>query len=59
MEAIPSVVTLLSKRWWIPIGAKPEGAKLKPEGPRAEVRFLTADHEFSNIQRTLFGFYGI
>ena len=48
------VVKLLSKRWWIPIGAK-----LKPEGPRAEVRFLTADQEFSNIQRTLFGFYGI
>jgi len=59
MEAIPSVVKLLSKRWWISIGAKPEGAKLKPKGPREEVRFPTADQEFSSIQRTLFGFYGI
>jgi len=53
VEAIPSVVKLLSKRWWIPIGAKPEGAKLKPEGPRAEVRFPTADQEFSSIQGAL------
>ena len=32
-----SVVKLLSKRWWIPIGAKLEGPKLEPEGPRADV----------------------
>ena len=38
------VVTLLSKRWWIPAGARPEGPKLETEGPRAEMRFPTADH---------------
>jgi len=54
-----SVVKLLSKRWWIPIGARLEGQKLEPEGPRAEVGFPTADQGFSSIQGTLFGFYGI
>jgi len=33
-----------------------EGLKLEPEGPRAELGFLTADHGFSSIQGTLFGF---
>jgi len=50
---------LLSKRWWIPTGARLEGSKLEPEGPRAEVAFPTADQGFSSIQGTLFGFYGI
>ena len=31
------------KRWWIPIGARLEGPKLEPEGPRAKVGFPTAD----------------
>ena len=31
-----AVVKLLSKRWWIPIGARLEGLKLEPEGPGAE-----------------------
>jgi len=31
------VVKLLNKRWRIPIDARPEGPKLEPEGPRAEV----------------------
>ena len=53
------VVKLLSKRWWIPVGARLEGPKLEPEGPRADVRFPTADQGFSSIQGTLFGFYGI
>jgi len=38
-----AVVKLLSKRWWIPISSRPEGPKLEPEGPRAEVGFTTAD----------------
>jgi len=53
------VVKLLSKRWWIPIGARLEGPKLEPEGPRAEVGFPTADQGFSSIHGTLFGFCGI
>ena len=53
------VVKLLSKRWLIPIGARPEGPKLEPEGPTAEVGFPTADQGFSSIQGTLLGFYGI
>jgi len=53
------VVKLLSTRWWIPTGARLEGPKLESEEPRAEVGFPTADLGFSNIQRTLFGFYGI
>jgi len=28
-----TVVKLLSKRRWIPRGARPEGQKLEPEGP--------------------------
>jgi len=54
-----SVVKLLSKRWWIPAGARPEGPKLELEGPRAEVGFPTADQGLSNIQGTLIDFYGI
>jgi len=53
------VLKLLSKRWWIPRGARFEGPKLEPDGPRAEVGFPTADQGFSSIQDTLFGFYGI
>jgi len=53
------VVKLLNKRWLIPIGARPEGLKLEPEWPRAEVGFPTADQGFSSIQGTLFGFCGI
>jgi len=53
------VVKLLSKRWWIPTGARLDGPKLEPKGPRAEMGFRTADQGFSSIQGTLFGFYGI
>ena len=53
------MVKLLSKRWWIPIGARLEEPKLEPEEPTAEVGFPTADQGFSSIQGTLFGFYGI
>ena len=53
------VVKLLSKRWWIPIGLRPEELKLEPGGPRAEVEFPTTERGFSSIQGTLFGFYGI
>jgi len=53
------VVKSLSKKWWIPIGGRPEGSKLEPEGPRIEVGFPTADQGFSSIQGTLVGFYGI
>jgi len=53
------VVKLLSKRWWIPTGARLEGPKLEPKGPRAEVVFPTADHGFSSVQGILFGFYCI
>jgi len=48
------VVKLLSKRWWILTGARLEGPKLEPEGPRAEVGFPTADQEFSRIQGLAF-----
>ena len=51
-----AVVKLLSKRWWIPIDAWPEGPKLEPEGSIAEVGFPTADLGFSSI-KALFGFY--
>ena len=37
------VVKLLSKTWWIPTGARLEGPKLEPTGPRAEVGLPTAD----------------
>jgi len=40
------VVKLLGKRWWIPVGALPEGPKLESEGPRAKVGFPTADRGF-------------
>jgi len=40
------VVKLLSKRLWIPIGARLEGSKLESEGPRADVGFPTADQGF-------------
>ena len=53
---INPVVKLLSKRRWIPVGARLEGPKLESEGPRAEVGFPTADQGFSSIQGTLFGF---
>jgi len=46
------VVKLLSKRWWIPIGAR-QGLKLEPEGPRAGVGFPTTDQGFSSIQGTV------
>jgi len=39
----------------IPVGARLEGPKVEPEGPRADVGFLTADQRFSSIQVTLFG----
>jgi len=35
------VVKLLSKRWWISVGARHEGPKLEPEGLRAEVGLPT------------------
>jgi len=54
-----SVVKLLSKSWWIPTGARPEGPKLEPEWPSAEVGFLTADQGLSSIQGTVFCFRGI
>ena len=54
-----AVVKLLNKRWWVHIGARPEGPKLESEGPRAEVEFPTADQGFSSTQGTLFSFYGI
>ena len=44
------VVKLLSKRWWIATGARLEGPKLEPEGPRAEMRLQTADQGFSSIR---------
>ena len=43
-------VKLLSKRWWIPIGAR-------LEAPTAEVGFPTADQGLSSIQDTLFGLW--
>ena len=54
-----AVVKLLSKRWWIPRGARLEGPKLEHKGPRAEVVFPTADQGFSSIRCILFRFYGI
>ena len=53
-----TVVKLLNKRWWIPIGVRPEVPKLEPEGPKAEVGFPTADQGFSSI-KAMFGFFGI
>jgi len=34
-------------------------AEARPEKPRAEVGFPTADQGFSSIRGTLFDFYGI
>jgi len=56
---VQAVVKLPSKRWRISTGARLEGPKLEPEGPRGEVGFPTADLGFSSIQRTLFGCCGI
>jgi len=50
------MVKLLSKRWWIPIGARLEGSKLKPERPIIEVGLRAADQGVSSIQRTLSGY---
>ena len=54
-----SVVKLLSKRWWMPTGARLEGPKLELIGTRAQVVLLTADQGFSSIQGILLGFYSI
>jgi len=54
-----NMVNLLNKRCWIPIGARPEGPKFEPQGPRAKVAFPTDDQRFSSIQGTLFSIYGI
>ena len=40
------------------VGARLEGPKLEPKGPRGEVGFSNANQGFSSIQGTLFGFYG-
>jgi len=53
------VVKLLSKTWWMPVGARLEGPKLEPEGPRAEMGLPTTDLGFSSIQLILFGCCGI
>ena len=53
------MVKILSKRWWKPIGARPEGPNLEAEGPRAEMGFPTADKGFSSIQSTLYGYYRV
>jgi len=54
-----SVVKLLSKSWWMPTGARLEGPKLEPKGPRAQVVLLTPDQGFSSIQGILLGFCSI
>ena len=48
-----TVVKLLSKRQWIPTGARLEGQKLAPEGPRAEVGFPTADQGFEHSRQSV------
>jgi len=53
------VVKLFSNRWWIPTGARLEGLKLEPKGPRTQVVLLTADQGVSSIQGIPLGFYGI
>jgi len=53
------VVKLLGKRWWIPIGARPEWSKLEPEGPRAEVGFPTTDQGFSSILVTCSAYFKV
>jgi len=45
-RGVCAVVKLLSKRLWIPVGARLEGSKLESEGPRADVGFPTADQVF-------------
>jgi len=50
------VVKLLSRRWWIPTGARLEGLKLEPGGSRAEVEFPTADQGFSSIKAVSLAF---
>jgi len=42
-----------------PTGARLEGPKLEPKGPRAQLVLLTADQGFSSIQGILLGFYSI
>jgi len=59
VSTVHPVAKLLSKRWWISIGARPAGPKLELEGQRAEVGFPTADQGFSSIHGSLFGFCGI
>ena len=53
------VVKLLSKRCWFPTGARIEGPKLEPEGPRSRGGIPTADQGSSSIQGAMFGLYGI
>jgi len=53
------LVKLLGKRWWIPIGARPEWSKLEPEGPRAEVGFPTTDQGFSSILVTCSAYFKV
>jgi len=50
------VVKLLSKRRWIPIGARLEGPKLEPEGLRAEVGFPTSNHGFGAFKELCLAF---
>ena len=53
------MVKLLSKRRWIPTGARLEGPKLEPKGPREQMVLLAADQGFSSIQGILLGFHSI
>ena len=53
------MVKLLSKRWWIPTGARLEGPKLEPKRSIAQVVRLTADQGFSSIEGILLGVYSI
>jgi len=58
-ERLRPVVKLLGKRWWIPIGARPEWSRLEPEGPRAEVGFPTTDQGFSSILVTCSAYFKV
>jgi len=40
------MVKFLTKRWWIPIGARLEVPELEPEGQRAEVGFRAPTRGF-------------
>jgi len=51
-----AVVKLLSKRWWIPIGARPEGPKLENEGPTAEVGFRLPTRGFGSFKTPCLAF---